>query len=91
MPRLSDLYDNKLIVVLRIEWVDDLDGIIDSLSFIINEERRKHTYKKLEDLAVAVLREISMPHQVQRIAFNANAIEPMKEIIKVIDWLEDRE
>ena len=91
MPRLSDLYDNKLIVVLRIEWVDDLDGIIDSLSFIINEERRKHTYKKLEDLAVADLREISMPHQVQRIAFNANAIEPMKEIIKVIDWLEGRE
>ena len=91
MPRLSDLYNNKLIVVLRIEWVDDLDGIIDSLSFIINEERRKHTYKKLKDLAVAVLREISMPHQVQRIAFNANAIEPMKEIIKVIDWLEDRE
>ena len=90
MSRMNDLFNNRLIILLRIKWVDDTAAIIDSLSFIISEERKKHNYKRLEDLAVDVLTEIAMPHQVQRIAFNANAIEPMKEIIKIIDWLEDR-
>lgn len=90
MSGMSELYDNKFIILLRLKWVNDMDAIIDSLSFIISEERKKREYKRLEDLAVDVLKEIAMPHQVQRIAFNANAIEPMKEIIRVIDWLEDR-
>ena len=90
MSGVNELQDNKLIILLRLKWVNDVDAIIDSLSFIISEERKKHSYKRLEDLAVDVLKEIAMPHQVQRIAFNANAIAPMKEIIRFIDWLEDR-
>lgn len=90
MSGISELENNKLITLLRIKWVNDVDAVIDSLSFIISEERKKREYKRLEDLAVDVLKEISMPHQVQRIAFNANAITPMKEIIRFIDWLEDR-
>lgn len=90
MSGISELENNKLITLLRIKWVNDVDAVIDSLSFIISEERKKREYKRLEELAVDVLKEISMPHQVQRIAFNANAIEPMKEIIRIIDWLEDR-
>ena len=90
MSGVNKLHDNKLITLLRLKWVNDVDAIIDSLSFIISEERKKRSYKRLEDLAVDVLKEIAMPHQVQRIAFNANAIEPMKKIIRFIDWLEDR-
>lgn len=90
MSGISELENNKLITLLRIKWVNDVDAVIDSLSFIISEERKKRKYNRLEDLAVDVLKEIAMPHQVCRIAFNANAIEPMKEIIKIIDWLEDR-
>lgn len=90
MSGVNELHDNKLITLLRLKWVNDVDAIIDSLSFIISEERKKHSYKRLEDLAVAVLKEIAMPQQVQRIAFNANAIAPMKKIIHVIDWLGDR-
>ena len=90
MSGVNELHDNKLIILLRLKWVDDVDAIIDSLSFIINEERKKRRYKRLEDLAVAVLKEIAMPYQVQRIAFNTNAIKPMKKIIHVIDWLGDR-
>ena len=90
MSRMNEIYDNKLIILLLLKWVNDVDAIIDSLSFIINEERKKRSYKRLEDLAVAVLKEIAMSNQVQRIAFNANAITPMKEIIRFIDWLEDR-
>ena len=90
MSGMSELYDNKLIILLRLKWVNDMDAIVDSLSFIISEERKKREYKRLEDLAVDVLKEIAMPHQKQCIAFNTNAIEPMKEIIRVIDWLEDR-
>ena len=89
MSGVNELHDNKLITLLRLKWVDDVDAIIDSLSFIINEERKNRSYKRLEDLAVDVLKEIAMPHQVCSIAFNSNAIEPMKEIIRVIDWLED--
>ena len=90
MSGMSELYDNKFIILLRLKWVNDMDAIIDSLSFIISEERKKREYKRLEDLAVDVLKEIAMPHQVCHIAFNANAITPMKEIIRFIDWLEDR-
>ena len=90
MSGMSELYDNKFIILLRLKWVNDMDAIIDSLSFIISEERKKREYKSLEDLAVDVLKEIAMPHQVCHTTFNANAIEPMKEIIRVIDWLEDR-
>ena len=90
MYGISELENNKLITLLRIKWVNDVDAVIDSLNFIISEERKKRKYNRLEDLAVDVLKEIAMPHQVQRIAFNANAIAPMKEIIRFIDWLEDR-
>lgn len=90
MSGVNELYDNKLIILLRLKWVNDVDAIIDSLSFIINEERKKRSYKRLEDLAMDVLKEIAMPYQVQRIAFNANAITQMKEIIRFIDCLEDR-
>ena len=90
MSGVNELHDNKLIILLRLKWVNDVDAIIDSLSFIISEERKKRSYKRLEDLAVDVLKEIAMPHQVQRIAFNANAITRMKEIIRFIDRLEDR-
>lgn len=90
MSGVNDMHNNKLIILLRLKWVNDVDAIIDSLSFIISEERKKRSYKRLKDLAVDVLKEIEMPHQVQRIAFNASAITPMKEIIRFIDWLEDR-
>ena len=90
MSGVNELHDNKLITLLRLKWVDDVDAIIDSLSFIINEERKKRRYVRLEDLAVAVLKELAMPQQAQRIAFNTNAIKPMKKIIHVIDWLGDR-
>lgn len=90
MSGISELENNKLITLLRIKWVNDVDAVIDSLSFIISEERKKRKYNRLEDLAVDVLKEIAMPHQVCRIVFNTNAIEPMKQIIKIIDWLEDR-
>ena len=56
MSGVNELYDNKLIILLRLKWVNDVDAIIDSLSFIINEERKKRSYKRLEDLAVDVLK-----------------------------------